>query len=260
MIKAGLFKKFPRPSYALALHVDASTETGTATLNSGPVTANVDSMEITMIGKDGHGARPQDTIDPIPMASELVLSMQTLVSREKDPSDPAVVTVGSFHSGTKHNIISASAILQLTIRTFTDKTRMLIIDGIKRKARAIAQAYKAPEPKITSSEATVPSVQNSPVVVEKIRPVFERVIGPQKILQSEPWTVGEDFSFYGAEGIPSVLFSIGTISSSRMKAYKKKNGPPGLHSGTYYPSSEESMQTGIPLLAESAIALFNAKD
>ena len=115
MLDAGLFKKFPKPDYALALHVDASERVGKVTLLSGPITANVDSVDIIMKGRGGHGANPQQTIDPIPMTSELVLALQTLISREKDPSEPAVLTVGSFHSGSKHNIISNSAHLQLTV-------------------------------------------------------------------------------------------------------------------------------------------------
>lgn len=256
MLKAGLFKKFPKPNYALALHVDGSQAVGKITLLSGPTTANVDSLDIVMKGRGGHGARPQDTIDPIPMASELVLSLQTLVSREKDPSVPAVITVGSFHSGTKHNIIPDNAILQLTVRTFSSEDRKNILEGIRRKAAGIAHAYNAPEPEIRASEDGVPSVVNDPALVERIRPVFQKILGSTNVLTGTPWTVGEDFSLYGREGIPSVMFSLGTLSEKRLKQYQKKGTVPSIHSSTYFPSAEESLAVGISAMAEAAIELF----
>jgi hippurate hydrolase len=256
MLEAGLFKKFPKPDYALALHVDSSQSVGNITLNTGPVTANVDSIDITMIGRGGHGARPQDTIDPIPMASELVLALQTLISREKDPSAPAVLTIGSFHSGTKHNIISDSAELQLTLRTFSKETREKLIEGIKRKANAIAVSYGAPAPRIKGSEEPVPSVINDGKTVEKIRPALQRIIGASHIMTSEPWTVGEDFSRFGKEGVPSVMFTLGTLSEGRLKQYKSKGTVPTIHSANYFPSAEESLQVGIPAMGESVIELM----
>ncbi|MSP18494.1 MAG: amidohydrolase [Bdellovibrionales bacterium] len=257
MLDAGLFKKFPKPDYALALHVDASERVGKVTLLSGPITANVDSVDIIMKGRGGHGANPQQTIDPIPMTSELVLALQTLISREKDPSEPAVLTVGSFHSGSKHNIISNSAHLQLTVRTFTKETRENILEGIKRKARAIATSYQAPEPEITMSEEPVPSVVNDSKLVARLRPVFIKILGENNILAGRPWMVGEDFSRYGLAGVPSVLFALGSLSESRLEAYKKKGHVPSLHSSTYFPSPVEAMRVGINLMAESAITLLN---
>lgn len=259
MLKAGLFKKFPKPDYALALHVDSSQAVGTITLLSGPTTANVDSLDIVMKGRGGHGARPQDTIDPIPMTSELVLSLQTLISREKDPSIPAVITVGSFHSGTKHNIIPETATIQLTVRTFTPEARKKTLEGIKRKANAIALAYQAPEPEIRMSEEGVPSVINDVRVVEKLRPIFHKIVGAANVIGGTPWTVGEDFSRYGAEGVPSVMFSIGTISEKRLKDYQKKGLIPSIHSSTYYPSAQESLEVGIKAMGQATLELFNSK-
>lgn len=259
MLKSGLFKKFPKPDYALALHVDGSQSVGKITLISGPTTANVDSLDIIMKGRGGHGARPHDTIDPIPMTAELVLSLQTLISREKDPSVPAVITVGSFHSGTKHNIIPETASLQITVRTFSAEERRTILDGIKRKAKAIALAYQGPEPEIRASEEGVPSVINDSTVVEKLRPVFNKIVGSSNVIGGNPWTVGEDFSRYGAEGVPSVMFSIGTLSEKRLKQYRKKGMIPSIHSASYYPSAQESLEVGIKALGEAAIELFSSK-
>ncbi len=257
MLDAGLFKKFPKPDYALALHVDASERVGKVTLLSGPITANVDSVDIIMKGRGGHGANPQQTIDPIPMTSELVLALQTLISREKDPSEPAVLTVGSFHSGSKHNIISNSAHLQLTVRTFNKETRENILEGIKRKARAIATSYQAPEPEITMSEEPVPSVVNDPKLVARLRPLFIKILGENNILGGRPWMVGEDFSRYALAGVPSVLFTLGSLSESRLKDYQKKGHVPSLHSSTYFPSAVEAMRVGINVMAESAFTLLN---
>ncbi|MFM8314502.1 MAG: M20 family metallopeptidase [Deltaproteobacteria bacterium] len=259
MLKAGLFSKFPKPNYALALHVDASQAVGKVTLIPGPLTANVDTLDIKMKGRGGHGARPQDTIDPIPMASELVLTLQTLISREKDPSRAAVITVGAFNAGTKHNIIPDSATLLLTVRTFSPEVRTKILDGIKRKAKAIALAYEAPEPEIKSSEEPVPSVINDPGMVQRLKPVFSKWLEEKNILSSEPWTVGEDFSRYGLEGVPSVMFTLGTLTEARIKKYQGKGTVPSLHSAQYFPSAEESLLVGIPLMGESAIELLSSK-
>jgi amidohydrolase len=256
MLKEGLFKKFQKPDYALALHVDASQPAGKVVLISGPFTANVDSMDITLFGRGGHGARPQETIDPIPMASELVLALQTLISREKDPLAPAVITVGSFHAGTKNNIIADSATLQLTIRTFSSEVRNDILAGIRRKAKAIANSYRAPEPQFKSSDNPVSSVINDPKLVEKLRPVFIKQLGTENVLGGSPSTVGEDFSRFGVEGVPSLMFSLGTLSERRLKQYQQQGYVPGLHSHSYFPSAEESLAAGIPLLAESAIDLL----
>lgn len=259
MLKAGLFKKFPKPDFAIALHADGSKPVGKITLNSGPTTANVDSVDITMKGRGGHGARPQDTVDPIPMTSELVLSLQTLISREKDPSTPAVISVGSFHSGTKHNIIPDTATIQLTVRTFRVEDRKSILEGIKRKANAIAQAYGALPPEIRFSEDAVPSVYNDPSVVDRIRPILAQVVGASNVISEAPWTVGEDFSRYGQEGVPSVMFSLGTLTEKRIKQYKKTGNIPSIHSSTYYPSALESLSVGIPAMASTAIELFKSK-
>ena len=257
MLAAGLFKQFPKPDFALALHVESNESVGKVRLLSGPVTANVDTIDITMHGRGGHGANPHETIDPIPMTSELVLALQTLISREKDPSDPAVLTVGSFHSGSKHNIISSSAQLLLTVRSFSKETRAKILDGIRRKAKSIADSYQAPAPEVTITGEPVPSVVNDAKLVERLRPVFIKIVGEKNVLGGRPSMVGEDFSRYGLEGVPSLMFTLGTLSESRLEKYKKTGSIPSLHSSAYFPSAAESLPVGIALMAESAITLFN---
>ena len=140
MIADGLLTKFPRPEYALALHVAADRAAGKLGVGSGYTSANVDSVDITIRGRGGHGAWPHQTIDPVVIAAKLVLDLQTIISREIEPTDPAVITVGSIHGGTKHNVIGDECKLQLTVRTYSDKNRKLIAEAIKRKAFAAAES------------------------------------------------------------------------------------------------------------------------
>ena len=148
MLDAGLFKRFGKPDFAVALHVDSTLETGQIGLRPGYMLANVDTVNVTMRGRGGHGASPHTTIDPVVMAAHLVIDLQTLVSREMNPIEPAVITVGSIHGGTKHNIIADNCELQLTVRSYTDKVRQHLLDGIKRKAKAVAAGAGAVEPTI----------------------------------------------------------------------------------------------------------------
>ena len=154
MLKDGLFTRFPKPAYALALHVDSSLPTGQIGFKAGYLLANVDSVDIVMKGKGGHGAYPQTTIDPIVQAAHLVIDLQSLISRENNPFEPAVITVGSIHGGTKHNIIGDQCRLQLTVRSYTPDVREKLIEGIKRKAKAAAISAGAAEPTIEVSDST----------------------------------------------------------------------------------------------------------
>src|SRR6266496_2478881 len=146
MLADGLFKRFPRPDYCLALHCDARYPYGHVNYRPGQMQANVDSVDILVRGKGGHGAAPHTTIDPIVLGSRIVLDLQTIVSREVNPTDPAVVTVGSFHGGSKHNIIPGEVKLQVTVRTTTDATRKQVLEAITRIVKAAAAGAKAPEP------------------------------------------------------------------------------------------------------------------
>ena len=155
MLDDGLFTKFPKPDMALALHVDATLETGKVGYRAGYSLANVDSVDITMHGRGGHGAAPHTTIDPIVQAAQLIVSLQTIVSREMNPIEPAVVTVGSIHGGTKHNVIPDTCHLQLTVRSFTDEVRAAhLLDGIRRKANAVAAGAGAPKPTVEVLDET----------------------------------------------------------------------------------------------------------
>ncbi|MEX2175864.1 MAG: amidohydrolase, partial [Pirellulaceae bacterium] len=173
MLADGLFTRFPKPDYALALHCDAELATGRVGVRGGYALANVDSVDITLVGKGGHGAYPHATIDPIVMAAQLVLSLQTIVSREIKPIEPCVITVGSIHAGTKHNIISNECELQLTVRSYTDEVRQQLHDAIVRRTKAVAAGAGAPEPKIVFSEGT-PAMFNDEKLAARVRAVFAR--------------------------------------------------------------------------------------
>ena len=256
MLEDGLFKRFPKPDYAVALHVDSSLPTGMVGVRGGYALANTDSVDITLIGKGGHGAYPHTTIDPIVMAAQLVLSLQTIVSREVKPIEPCVVTVGSIHGGTKHNIIGAECQLQLTVRSYTDEVRQQIHDAIVRKTKAIAAGSGAPDPKISFNEGT-PAMFNDEKLAARLREVFVRELGAANVDSPEPSMGGEDFSQYGRAGVPILMFRLGTIEPKRLARFKELGQePPSLHSPLYYPDAEESLVTGIHTMVAATLELL----
>ncbi len=182
MLEAGLFKKFPRPDYCLALHCDQRRAARLGGYTEGLAMANVDSVDITVRGKGGHGAAPHTTIDPIVLAARIVLDLQTLVSRETNPTDPAVVTVGSIHGGTKHNIIPNEVKLQLTVRSTKDDVRKHLLDGIRRIAEAAAKGAGAPPPEVrVQPDEFTPALYNDPALTRKTVALFADVLGADKV-------------------------------------------------------------------------------
>ncbi len=256
MIEEGLFKRFPRPDYAIALHCDSALATGKVGIRGGYALANVDSCDITLIGRGGHGAYPHTTIDPVVMGAQLVLDLQTIVSRETKPTDPAVVTVGSIHGGTKHNIIGNECHLQLTIRSYSDDVRKHIQDAIVRKAKAVAAGAGAPEPRIAFSEGT-PAMFNDEKLAARLRPVFERQFGKDNVDDPEPSMGAEDFSMYGKAGVPILMFRLGTIDPKRLARMKQLGQePPSLHSSLFYPDPEETLVAGITATVAATLELL----
>jgi amidohydrolase len=260
MLDAGLFTKFPKPDYALALHVDSTLPTGKIGYRAGYLLANVDSVDVTMKGRGGHGAYPHTTIDPIVMAAHLVLDLQTLVSRENKPTDPAVITVGSIHGGTKHNVIGDTCHLQLTVRSYSTEVRNKLIDGIKRKAAAVATGAGAPEPVVVVSEESTPALQNDEKLVERLVPVWQQKLGKENVMPSEPSMGGEDFSRYGLAGVPICMFRLGAIESKRLAGLTRGGmSPPSLHSAVFYPDAEQAITTGVTAMSVAALDLFSNK-
>jgi hippurate hydrolase len=259
MLEDGLFKRFPKPDYCLALHCEAQRAHGEVGFTEGIALANVDSVDITVRGKGGHGAWPQTTIDPIVLASRIVLDLQTIVSREINPVDPAVVTVGSIHGGTKHNIIPNEVKLQVTVRTTKDEVRKHVLDAIARIAKGDAQTARAPEPiiKVDPGEFT-PALVNDKELTHKTVAVLKNVLGAAKVGERQPLMGGEDFSRYGREGIPIFLFWLGTVAPERVAAANKENGEPlpSLHSDHYYPVPEPSIKTGVLSMSMAVMNLM----
>src|SRR5262249_17785793 len=258
MLEDGVFKKFPKPDYCLPLHCDGTRPHRSHAFTEGLALANVDSVDIVVHGKGGHGSAPHTTIDPIVIAARIVLDLQTLVSRETNPLDPAVVTVGSIHGGTKHNIIPNDVKLQITVRTTKDSVRKNILDGIKRIAKAAAEAARAQEPLVTIDPAELPpALYNEPKLTRRIVGLFKEVLGEEQVLERPPVMGGEDFSRYGKEGIPIFLYFLGTIDPDRVATATREGSTlPSLHSDLFYPVPEPSIRTGVLTMSMAVLELL----
>ena len=250
MIDDGLFTRFPKPDYALALHVDSQLPTGKVGYRSGPAFANVDSVDLTVYGRGGHGAYPHLTVDPIVIASEIVVALQTIVSRELKPYETAVVTVGSIHGGTKHNIIPNEVKLELTLRSYADETRNQILEAIQRISSSVARAHRAPrDPDIRITES-IPSTYNDPKLVNRILGVFRKNFGEDSVIEKDPEMGGEDFGLFGRAGIPAFMFRIGSVARGRKPL-------PSLHSAEYAPDLKPTLTLGVQALSLAALELLN---
>jgi hippurate hydrolase len=259
MLEAGLFKKFPRPDYGLALHCANNLPHGYIAYTEGLALANVDSVDIVVHGKGGHGAAPHTTIDPVVIAARIVLDLQTLVSRETDPTDPAVVTVGSIHGGAKHNVIPNEVRMQLTVRSTKDSVRKHLLDGIKRIADAAAQAAGAPAPEVkVDPEEFTPALLNDPALTRKTVSLFKDVLGADKVIARPPIMGGEDFGRYGRAGVPIFLYFLGTIAPERVAESRKEGAKPlpSLHSDLFYPVPEPSIKTGVLTMSLAVLNLM----
>lgn len=259
MLDDGLFERFPKPDFGIAIHVDSTLATGRVGLRGGYTLANVDSVDVTLHGRGGHGAFPHTTIDPIVQAAQFVLALQTIVSREVKPTEPAVITVGSIHGGTKHNIIGDRCHLQLTVRSFSDHVRQQLLVGIERKAKAVAMGAGAPEPTIAISEGT-PALLNDQDLADRLAPVIGRMIGPENVVDTEPSMGGEDFSQFGRAGVPILMFRVGAVDAARLQRFAELGQPPpSLHSPVFYPDVENTLRTSIPATVGAALELLKTK-
>ncbi|WP_233200155.1 M20 family metallopeptidase [Blastopirellula marina] len=259
MLEDGLFERFPKPDYALALHVDPTMPVGTVGFRAGYAMANVDSVDIILKGKGGHGAYPHMTVDPIVQAAQLVMDLQTIVSREIAPSEPAVVTVGAIHGGTKHNVIGESCHLQLTVRSYGEETRKQLLDAIRRKANAVAESYRAEKPEITVKEGT-PSLFNDQKLTGSVVETLRRTLGDDHVVPVDPSMGGEDFSRYGLAGVPIFMFRLGAVDARRLARYEQLGQkPPSLHSPLFYPDAEEALQTSVTASVAALLDLFGNK-
>ncbi|WP_224366372.1 amidohydrolase [Hyalangium versicolor] len=257
MLEDGLFKRFPKPDYALAVHNLANGASGTVEQAAGFAFASVDSVDVTLYGKGGHGAYPHTTVDPVLLAARTVLAFQTIVSRERNPMEPAVVTVGSIHGGTKHNIIPDEVKLQLTVRSYKPEVRKQILDAIERIAKGESLAAGSPRPPTVAITEGTPATYNDPELMKRVLPAVSRALGAENVREGTPTMGGEDFSEYGRAGVPAVMFWIGTVEPKKWAAAQKSGETlPSLHSGVFAPDRERTIRTGVTTLVSSALELL----
>ncbi|MGH7957744.1 MAG: amidohydrolase, partial [Opitutaceae bacterium] len=266
MLADGLYQKFPKPDFALALHDSATLPAGTVGTIEGFMMANVDSVDITVRGLGGHGAYPHTTKDPIVLAARIVLALQTIVSRETRPVDPAVVTVGSIQGGTKHNIIPDEVKLQLTLRSYSDRVREHTLEAIKRICRGEAIAAGIPDdrmPIITSAEQEfTPATFNDPTLTRRVRGALTEWLGAENVTSIDPEMGGEDFSRYGrtAERVPICMFRLGAVAPAAFAESQRTGSPlPSLHSNKFAPVPEPTIKTGIMAMTAAALDLLAKK-
>lgn len=262
-IDNGLFTKFPKPDYALAFHINPELESGKIGLVGGPIFAGVKTATIKVFGKGGHGAYPEKCIDPIVIASRIVLDLQTIVSREISPLEPVVVTVGSIHGGTRPNIIPDEVDLELTLRYYSEETIEKVISAIKRISKSAAQMAGMPDdqlPLVEIEKSETPPVINNDGLSLKIREIAKKTIGESNIVKTSPAMVGEDFGKYGktSENIPICLIWLGSTNPEVMKKLKMDGKQPyPLHSPYLNPDYEKTIETGIKVMVSNVIGLTN---
>lgn len=246
MLKDGLFTRFPKPNYVFAIHDDSGIPAGQVGFVPGYALSNADSVDITFFGKGGHGAMPQATVDPIVMAAKFIVSVQTIVSRELAPTDPAVITVGSIHGGTKHNIIPNEVHLQLTVRSYKEEVRKHIFDSLKRMADAEATAAGAPKMPVITSNTGGHATYNDPALTERIATAERKVLGDKNVYQIPPKMVSEDFSEYGLAGVPATMFFVGAVDPAKFEeAQRSAEVLPSLHSSKFAPDREPTLKTAM---------------
>ncbi|QIR13432.1 amidohydrolase [Shewanella aestuarii] len=265
MLKQGLYSQFATPDAVLGLHVSASIPAGKVGAVSGYALANVDSVDIKIKGRGGHGAYPHTTIDPVVLAARTVMALQTIPSREISPLEPNVVTVGSIHGGSKHNIISNEVQLQLTLRSYNPEVREQQIAAIKRITKGIAMSAGLPDdlmPEVyVHADQSIPSTYNNPELAAKVQASIEAEIGQHNVQIAPPVMAGEDFGLYGrtAENVPITLFWLGAVEP-QLYADSVTNGQtlPSLHSSKFAPDYPTTISTGVRAMTRAALDIFNS--
>lgn len=254
MIEDGLLTRFPRPDYAFAIHVFSGIPAGQVAIRSGPLYAAVNGVEITVYGRGGHGAIPHKTIDPVLIASRIVVALQGIVAREVNPLDPAVITVGTIHGGTKSNIIPDEVKLQLTVRSYNDAVQKHLLEAIARMAKGEAQASGAPrEPTITVLPGTARPTLNDAAVADRVRAAVSRALGAAAVTDVPPIMASEDFSEFGYAGIGSVMAWVGTAKDAEEIRTGKVANP---HTARFSPVVAPTLQTGVATIVVAALELL----
>lgn len=263
MIADHLYERFGTPGFAIALHDTETRAAGMVSVTSGAALASATSVDVTMRGVGGHGAFPQLAKDPIVMSAEFIIQLQTIVSRQEDPTDPAVVTVGDIEGGTKANIIPNEVKMELSTRAFTDKARQIILDGIRRTALGVALSAGVPDdraPIVTVREdESTPALYNDPALANRAKSALAKALGPQNVFEQGPVMGSEDFGIFGLPDrkIPVFMFWLGAMDPSKFAAAQAEGKLlPGLHSSRFEPLPEPTLRTGIIAMASVAVALL----
>ncbi len=261
MIADGLFERFPKPDYCLSLHVLHDLPVGSVGYTAGWANANVDSVDITIFGKGGHGARPHSTVDPIVTAAHVVTALQTIVSRRLSPTEPGVVSVGSIHGGSKHNIIPDEVKLQLTVRSYSDEVRSLLLDSIRQITVDTCKTMSCPKPPLVviDDDEYTPAAYNDPALTEAAASLFRNLLGKDNVFELPPTMGGEDFGRYAKHlGVPGLQYRVGVVSRERWQASLEPGASPlpSLHSALFYPEPEETVKLSLESMANLAFGLL----
>ncbi|QHO75058.1 peptidase M20 [Bradyrhizobium sp. CCBAU 051011] len=257
MIAHGLFTRFPKPDVAFALHAGPFSH-GTVFYRTGVGTSAADSLEVTFHGRGGHGSAPHTTVDPVTIAARFIVDVQSVISREKDPTEFGVVSIGAIHGGTAGNIIPDSVQISGTIRSYKPEVRAKLHAGIERTAKAAAAMSGAPAPDIKIAEGAKP-VMNDPDVVATAADALKTVFG-DKFRVSPPGTASEDFSEFAAAGVPSMMFNIGVYDQERIDAARNGGPPiPSNHSPLFAPVPRPTIETGITAMTLAVLSAFDQK-
>ncbi len=261
MLADGFLTRFPRPDFAIALHDDPRLPAGEIGYASGFAYANADSVNITIYGRGGHGSAPQNTVDPIVIAARTVLALQTIVSRENNPFDPAVVTVGSIHGGTKNNIIPEEVKLQLTVRTYKEEARRRILAAIERIAKAEAAAAGAPREPLVEVSLGYGALYNDPSLTQRVVRAFAAAFGRDRVKELPPIMAAEDFGEFGsAAKAPYFDLWLGATAPAKFQAaHGDMTKLPGPHSPEFAPDPEPTLKTGVEALTVAALEILGRK-
>ena len=262
MLRDNLFTRFPKPDFAIALHDNAELETGKVGYVPGYALASSTTVEIKIRGLGGHGSKPEATKDPVVLAAEVIVALQTIVSRENSPLDPAVVTVGSIHGGTRPNIIPDEVNLQLTVRAYKEEVRQKLLSAIERITKGIALAAgvpadRAPIVKVSETEVTK-ATYNDPALTERLAGVFVKALGQENVVKSAPIMGSEDFGYFSLDHqIPTTMFWLGAVDPAKVKQSKETGTPlPSLHSALFAPVPEPTLRTGVKAMTSAVLELM----
>jgi amidohydrolase len=247
MLKDGLFTRFPKPDFALSLHDDDTMPSGQIGYHPGYFRAMSDGVVITLYGRGGHAAMPQNTIDPVVLAARTVLALQTIVARENNPVDPVVVTVGSIHGGTVGNIIPDEVKLQLSVRTYTPEVRTRVLASIERIVKGEAMAAGATKaPLIEMRGAGARAVYNDPALTLRLAAALRKGLGPENVVEMPQKMTSEDFAEYGLAGVPSALLHIGAVAPAKLAEARRTGIPvPAPHSPEWAPELAPTLKGAI---------------